>query len=117
LGELRQLGVRISLDDFGTGYSSLSYLSSLPFNKLKIDRSFLLDLAPESRPLRLLRGITSLSADLGMLVVMEGVETQEQYNLIAECTAVDEVQGYFFSKPIPHREASILFSNRSLSAA
>jgi diguanylate cyclase (GGDEF)-like protein len=117
LKELRQLGVRIALDDFGTGYSSLSYLSSLAFNKLKIDRSFLTGLEPESRPLRLLKGITSLSTDLGLMVVMEGVETQEQYTLVVENTAVDEIQGYFFSKPLPYQEISNLFHSKKVVAA
>ncbi len=117
LNELRQLGVRISLDDFGTGYSSLSYLNALPFNKLKIDRSFLAGLEPDSRSLRLLKGITSLSADLGLMVVMEGVETQEQYTLVAEYTAVDEIQGFFFSKPLPHRDILELFRSKRLHAA
>jgi diguanylate cyclase (GGDEF)-like protein len=117
LTELRQLGVRISLDDFGTGYSSLSYLSSLPFNKIKIDRSFLQGLERDGRALRLLSGISRLSADLGMLVVMEGVETEDELSLITGYTAVDEIQGYLFSKPIPMREIFELFSERKLSAA
>jgi diguanylate cyclase (GGDEF)-like protein len=117
LNDLRQLGVRISLDDFGTGYSSLSYLNALPFNKLKIDRSFLAGLEPDSRSMRLLKGITSLSADLGLMVVMEGVETQEQYTLVADYTAVDEIQGYFFSKPLAHQDISELFRSKRLHAA
>jgi diguanylate cyclase (GGDEF)-like protein len=117
LKELRQLGVRVSLDDFGTGYSSLSYLSSLPFNKVKIDKSFLEGAAPENRALRLLRGVTNFIADLGMLVVVEGVETEEQYKLITEFTAANEIQGYYFSKPVPHAEATALFERRKLSAA
>jgi EAL domain-containing protein (putative c-di-GMP-specific phosphodiesterase class I) len=117
LNELRQIGVRVSLDDFGTGYSSLSYLNMLPFNKLKIDRSFLQGLAPDNRPLRIIRGITTLSADLGLQVVMEGVETENEYQLIKEYTAVDEIQGYFFSRPLPHSEISIIFGQRKLTAA
>ena len=97
LTELRQIGVRISLDDFGTGYSSLSYLNSLPFNKIKIDRSFLRGLEREGRALKLLNGITRLSADLGLLVVMEGVETEEEFKLITDYTAVDEIQGFLLS--------------------
>jgi predicted signal transduction protein with EAL and GGDEF domain len=117
LNELRQTGVRISLDDFGTGYSSLSYLNSLPFNKIKIDRSFLRGLERESRALKLLNGITRLSADLGLLVVMEGVETEEEFKLITGHTAVDEIQGFLLSRPAPMNEISAMFNERELSAA
>jgi diguanylate cyclase (GGDEF)-like protein len=117
LTELRQIGVRISLDDFGTGYSSLSYLNSLPFNKIKIDRSFLRGLERESRALKLLNGITRLSADLGLLVVMEGVETEEEFKLITDHTAVDEIQGYLLSRPAAKNEISAMFDARELSAA
>jgi len=117
LTELRQIGVRISLDDFGTGYSSLSYLNSLPFNKIKIDRSFLRGLEREGRALKLLNGITRLSADLGLLVVMEGVETEEEFKLITDYTAVDEIQGFLLSRPAPNKEVSALFNGRKLSAA
>jgi EAL domain-containing protein (putative c-di-GMP-specific phosphodiesterase class I) len=117
LTELRQIGVRISLDDFGTGYSSLSYLNSLPFNKIKIDRSFLRGLERDSRALKLLNGITRLSVDLGLLVVMEGVETEEEFNLVTTHTAVDEIQGYLFSRPVPYKELSAMFNERKLSAA
>jgi diguanylate cyclase (GGDEF)-like protein len=117
LTELRQIGVRISLDDFGTGYSSLSYLNSLPFNKIKIDRSFLRGLERESRALKLLNGIARLSADLGLLVVMEGVETEEEFKLITDHTAVDEIQGFLLSRPAPRKEISAMFDARELSAA
>jgi diguanylate cyclase (GGDEF)-like protein len=117
LTELRQIGVRLSLDDFGTGYSSLSYLNSLPFNKIKIDRSFLRGLEREGRALKLLNGITRLSADLGLLVVMEGVETEEEFKLITDHTAVDEIQGFLLSRPAPYREISAMFNERKLSAA
>jgi diguanylate cyclase (GGDEF)-like protein len=117
LTELRQIGVRISLDDFGTGYSSLSYLNSLPFNKIKIDRSFLRGLEREGRALKLLNGITRLSADLGLLVVMEGVETEEEFKLITDYTAVDEIQGFLLSRPASNKEVSALFNGRKLSAA
>jgi hypothetical protein len=76
LSQLHSLGVRISLDDFGTGYSSLSYLHNFPLQKVKIDRSFLEGIDSD-RPLTLLRGVARLSADLGMTVVVEGVETNE----------------------------------------
>src|SRR5258705_5756988 len=81
LSQLHMIGVRISLDDFGTGYSSLSYLHNFPLQKVKIDRSFLEGIDSD-RPLTLLRGVARLSADLGMSVVVEGSETNEQLELI-----------------------------------
>ncbi|MBN9584544.1 MAG: diguanylate cyclase [Afipia sp. 62-7] len=100
LSQLRELGVRISLDDFGTGYSSLSYLHNFPLQKVKIDRSFLEDIGSQ-RPLTLLRGVARLSADLGMSVVVEGIETNEQLELISAEGTVTEAQGYLFSRPVP----------------
>jgi diguanylate cyclase (GGDEF)-like protein len=100
LAQLHALGVRISLDDFGTGYSSLSYLHNFPLQKVKIDRSFLEGIDTD-RPLTLLRGVARLSADLGMSVVVEGVETNEQLERISSDGTVTEAQGYLFSRPVP----------------
>jgi diguanylate cyclase (GGDEF)-like protein len=100
LSQLHALGVRISLDDFGTGYSSLSYLHNFPLQKVKIDRSFLEGIDTD-RPLTLLRGVARLSADLGMAVVVEGIETNEQLELISNDGTVTEAQGYLFSRPVP----------------
>ena len=100
LTQLRSAGVRISLDDFGTGYSSLSYLHNFPLQKVKIDRSFLEGI-DKDRPLTLLRGVARLSADLGMSVVVEGIETNEQLELISVDGTVTEAQGYLFSRPVP----------------
>ncbi|WBL77543.1 EAL domain-containing protein [Bradyrhizobium xenonodulans] len=100
LSQLHALGVRISLDDFGTGYSSLSYLHNFPMQKVKIDRSFLEGIDTD-RPLTLLRGVARLSADLGMAVVVEGIETNEQLELISADGTVSEGQGYLFSRPVP----------------
>jgi len=100
LSQLHTLGVRISLDDFGTGYSSLSYLHNFPLQKVKIDRSFLEGIDTD-RPLTLLRGVARLSADLGMSVVVEGIETNEQLELISADGTVTEAQGYLFSRPVP----------------
>jgi diguanylate cyclase (GGDEF)-like protein len=99
LTQLRSAGVRISLDDFGTGYSSLSYLHNFPLQKVKIDRSFLEGI-DKDRPLTLLRGVARLSADLGMSVVVEGIETNEQLELISVDGTVTEAQGYLFSRPV-----------------
>jgi diguanylate cyclase (GGDEF)-like protein len=100
LSQLHAIGVRISLDDFGTGYSSLSYLHNFPLQKVKIDRSFLEGIDSD-RPLTLLRGVARLSADLGMLVVVEGIETNEQLERISADGTVTEAQGYLFSRPVP----------------
>jgi diguanylate cyclase (GGDEF)-like protein len=100
LSQLRATGVRISLDDFGTGYSSLSYLHNFPLQKVKIDRSFLEGIDSD-RPLTLLRGVARLSADLGMSVVVEGIETNEQLERISADGTVTEAQGYLFSRPVP----------------
>jgi EAL domain-containing protein (putative c-di-GMP-specific phosphodiesterase class I) len=109
--------VRISLDDFGTGYSSLSYLHSLPLNKIKIDRSFLNGLEADPRARKLLNGVTRLSRDLGLTIVVEGVETHDQFALVTGATPVDEIQGFYFSPPIPQDEITELFKNPRRSAA
>ena len=101
LNQLAELGVKISLDDFGTAYSSLSYLHSFPLHKVKIDQSFLQGLGDDERRVTLLRGITRLSAQLGLKVVVEGVETQEQFDLLAAEDSIDEVQGYLLCRPMP----------------
>jgi diguanylate cyclase (GGDEF)-like protein len=96
---LRRLGVRVALDDFGTGYSSLSYLQSLPFDKVKIDRSFVSGLRDSERSLTLLKGVSRLSQSLGMTVVAEGVETEEQLEELKRlgCT---RAQGYLLARPM-----------------
>ena len=96
--------MRISLDDFGTGYSSLSYLHSFPLNKVKIDRSFLQGVNTSQRPLKLLRSVARLSADLGMSVVVEGIETEEQLALVAQEPSVEEVQGFLIGAAMPSVE-------------
>ena len=101
LNQLAELGVKISLDDFGTAYSSLSYLHSFPLHKVKIDQSFLQGLGDDERRVTLLRGMTRLSAQLGLKVVVEGVETQEQLELLAAEDSIDEVQGYLLCRPMP----------------
>ena len=104
LHQLADLGVKISLDDFGTAYSSLSYLHSFPLHKVKIDQSFLQGLGDDERRVTLLRGITRLSAQLGLSVVVEGVETEDQLELLAAEDSIDEVQGYLLCVPLPAAE-------------
>lgn len=106
LEELSELGVKISLDDFGTGYSSLSYLHKLPLDKLKIDKSFVDDLTHDERSKTLLKGITVLGKALGLKVVVEGVETKEQFELLKRSYNVDFVQGFYFSKALSNVDAT-----------
>ncbi len=108
LGELAAKGIGIALDDFGTGYSSLSYLKALPFTKLKIDRSFVMDIATNNRSLTLLANVAQLGKDINLLVTAEGVETEDQLELIVEHTRVDLIQGYLFGVPLPRREVGEL---------
>ncbi len=98
LHDLRRMGVTVSLDDFGTEYSGLSYLHSFPLHKVKIDQSFVRGLS-EGRMMTLLRGIARMSAELGLRVTVEGIETEEQFALIAPEPNIHEVQGYLFGRP------------------
>ncbi|WP_378948627.1 putative bifunctional diguanylate cyclase/phosphodiesterase [Mesorhizobium sp. ANAO-SY3R2] len=98
--ELKSMGVRIALDDFGTGYSSLSYLHKLPLDKVKIDRSFLADVAQNPRSLQLLKGVVDLSRTLGLRVTIEGVETFEQLKILAVTVQPDLVQGFLFGSAL-----------------
>jgi diguanylate cyclase (GGDEF)-like protein len=117
LHQLRGLGIRIALDDFGTGYSSLSYLSSFPFDKLKIDRSFVKELGRNADCAAIVRGIISLGASLGMVITAEGVETPEQLEFI-RAAGCSEAQGYLLSEPKPAQEAvKILQRGRAIAAA
>ncbi|MBN9308025.1 EAL domain-containing protein [Devosia sp.] len=110
LARLAKQGIGIALDDFGTGYSSLSYLQALPFSKLKIDRSFVMDIAVNPRSLKLLSNVAQLGKDINLTVTAEGVETEEQLALIAEHSKVDQIQGYLFGVPLPRREVAELIA-------
>lgn len=100
LHQLRDLGVRIALDDFGTGYSSLSYLRSFPFDRIKIDRSFVGDLLDGNQAVAIVHAILSLASSLKMRTTAEGVETAVQQRLL-QAAGCDEMQGYLFSHPLP----------------
>jgi EAL domain-containing protein (putative c-di-GMP-specific phosphodiesterase class I) len=100
LGALKQLGVSIALDDFGTGYSSLSYLRSFPFDKIKIDRSFVREETRKADARPMIGALTALARTLGIKSVAEGVETADHLRLIEQC-GCDEVQGYLFAPPMP----------------
>ncbi|MFY9954759.1 putative bifunctional diguanylate cyclase/phosphodiesterase [Bradyrhizobium sp.] len=103
LNQLRHLGVRISMDDFGTGYSSIGYLRSFPFDKIKIDQSFVKDVLVDEGSLAIVRAIAGLGVSFGMITTAEGVETVEQMQRL-NLEGCIEVQGYLFSKPIPSNE-------------
>ena len=107
LHQIRALGVRISMDDFGTGYSSLSYLRSFPFDKIKIDRSFIRELGKENDCVAIIRAVTRLGHSLGMITTAEGVETKEQLDIlrVEGCT---QVQGFLYSQPRPVKEIPAL---------
>jgi len=103
LNQLRDLGVRISMDDFGTGYSSIGYLRSFPFDKIKIDQSFVRDLLVDEGSLAIVRAIAGLGVSFGMTTTAEGVETVEQMRRL-NLEGCIEVQGYLYSKPVPANE-------------
>lgn len=107
LHSLRALGVRVALDDFGTGYSSLSYLRSFPFDKLKIDRSFIVDLLEHKGATAIIRAITTLADALGIETTAEGVEHSEQLDIL-RAEGCGQIQGYLFSRPIPAHEVEAL---------
>jgi len=111
LHQLREQGVRIAMDDFGTGYSSLSYLQRFPFDKIKIDRSFVKDITVANSSLNIVRAVAALANGLGIATTAEGVETQEQLDTVKSegCT---EMQGFLFSKPVPARQIDHLIRSR-----
>ncbi|HLW92570.1 MAG TPA: EAL domain-containing protein, partial [Roseiarcus sp.] len=100
LKQLRDIGVRISMDDFGTGFSSLSYLRSYPFDKIKVDRSFVRDLTKDDRSRTIVSAIAGLGTRFGMRTTAEGVETEEQLAWLRN-EGCDEAQGLLFSMAVP----------------
>lgn len=109
LHSLRALGVRIALDDFGTGYSSLSYLRSFPFDKLKIDQSFVRDLTLDGNANAMIRAITTLADALGMETLAEGVEDEAQAAILRQ-EGCHQIQGYLLSKPIDARAVHVFIA-------
>jgi EAL domain-containing protein (putative c-di-GMP-specific phosphodiesterase class I) len=100
MNALKEIGVQFSLDDFGTGYSSLQYLKQLPLNQLKIDQSFIRDLANGNNDKTIVRTIIAMAHNMNLNVIAEGVETEDQRQILIDfgCTSY---QGYLFSKPLP----------------
>ena len=115
---LRDLGMRIAIDDFGTGYSSLGYLAKLPVHSLKIDRSFIGAMADNHDTMTLVSTIISLAHSLRLIVIAEGVETEDQAKLL-RLLRCDEMQGYLISRPVPEGELRALLQpkERTLGSA
>jgi predicted signal transduction protein with EAL and GGDEF domain len=111
LYQLRELGVHIAMDDFGTGYSSLSHLQRFPFDKIKIDRSFISNITDNASSMNIVRAVAALAGSLGVAATAEGVESQEQLEAIRSegCT---EMQGFLLSKPIPVHEVDQILLDR-----
>jgi diguanylate cyclase (GGDEF)-like protein len=112
LRRLKSLGVQIALDDFGTGYSSLSYVHSFPFDKIKIDQTFIGDLRHSRHSMAIVRAVIGLGHSLNMPVLAEGVETQAQRGVLMK-EGCDEAQGYFFGRPLPIAEQAELIGRRA----
>ena len=113
LQQLQQMGVRISIDDFGTGYSSLSHLRSLPVNTLKVDRSFVMNAHVSDEDAQILSAILAMAHSLNLGTVVEGVECQEQHELLRKL-GCDEVQGYYYARPVPVAGLEALVLEKSL---
>jgi predicted signal transduction protein with EAL and GGDEF domain len=116
LHALRGLGIAIVLDDFGTGYSSLSYLQMFPFDKIKIDRSFVSDLSSRADSAAIVSAVNGLGKNLSILTTAEGVETEEQFRLL-RASGIDQMQGFLFSRPRPKAELSFAPAAKRAEAA
>src|SRR4029078_9071720 len=114
LQTLRRAGVEVSVDDFGTGFCSLSYLARLPVDTLKIDRSFVVRMRDAGYPRNIVAMIVSLAHTLGLRVVAEGVEDDEQVRLLREL-GCDQIQGYYASAPMPPQEIEALLRRAALT--
>ncbi len=116
LGQLRALGVHIALDDFGTGYSSLQYLQRFPFDKIKIDRSFVKEVTRNSGSASIIRAVVSIAADRNMITTAEGVETDQQRDTV-QMLGCTQMQGYLFSRPVPAQDVRTLLAAEGVEDA
>jgi EAL domain-containing protein (putative c-di-GMP-specific phosphodiesterase class I) len=110
LQQLKKQGLAISIDDFGTGYSSLSYLKKFPLDELKIDRSFIMDVDNDTDDKAIVTAIIAMSHSLSLKIVAEGVESEPQLNLLTTLDC-DQIQGFYFSKPLPKEEFPLFVTN------
>jgi len=115
LAELKKMGVRLAIDDFGVGYSSLTHLKRFPIDTLKVDRSFIRDLPQDPEDRAICEAIIAMGKSLKLTVIAEGVETLEQQTFLHD-HACDEMQGFFFSKPIPGDQFAELLRQRIQAA-
>jgi EAL domain-containing protein (putative c-di-GMP-specific phosphodiesterase class I) len=116
LRAIRDVGLNIAIDDFGTGYSSLGYLAKLPVHSLKIDRSFIITMTADPDTMTLVSTIISLAHSLRLKVCAEGVETEDQANVL-RLLRCDEMQGYLISRPVPLNELTPLLTPRTARKA
>jgi predicted signal transduction protein with EAL and GGDEF domain len=116
ISQLREMGVQISLDDFGTGYSSLSYLQRIPFDKIKIDQSFIENVADNDVSLAIVRAVITVAKARNVITVAEGVETEQQRELLRRL-GCSEMQGYLFSRPVPVQDLLQFFPTHAQRAA
>jgi diguanylate cyclase (GGDEF)-like protein/PAS domain S-box-containing protein len=115
LAEIKSLGVRLAIDDFGVGYSSLTHLKRFPIDTLKVDRSFIRDIPQDAEDKAITEAIIAMGKSLNLTVVAEGVETLEQQTFLRE-HACDEMQGYYFSRPVPDRDFAALLRRQSAAS-
>ena len=109
LKALHAMKVRLSIDDFGTGYSSLAYIKKLPIDTIKIDKSFVMDMASDANDAAIVRATLGMAHNLGLKVVAEGIETQEAWHML-EKLGCDVAQGYLISRPLPADQLNTLLS-------
>ncbi|OQW90686.1 MAG: hypothetical protein BWK79_19115 [Beggiatoa sp. IS2] len=112
LHQLKEMGIQLAIDDFGTGYSSLSYLRRFPIDKLKIDKSFMLEIPTNQDDMAIIRAIVALARTLNLSVIAEGVETKQQLAFLKSLRC-DEIQGFLFSHPLPADEFAQLLMTSS----
>jgi len=115
MNQLKQLGVSFSLDDFGTGYSSLQYLKRLPLDQIKIDQSFVRDIATDSNDEVIVNTIIAMTDALGLNIIAEGVENQVQHAFLEQC-GCNAFQGYLFSRPVPLQQFEALLDSWHVEA-
>ena len=113
LQQMNDLKLRVALDDFGTGYSSLSYLTTFPIDSLKIDRSFVMGTTISRSNRVIVKAIIALGHSLGIKIIAEGIETEQQFRLLQELGA-DEGQGFYFSPPVPEDQFILLIEKGTL---